>query len=113
MIRDIFPLIRKRQTSCLSIGLAITSLLAFVSLVSRAGGAGPIVDSGGFESPGYVLGPLQGQKSWVTVGGQAGTATVESSVAFPGTAQAVQVNRGQILTTIGSCTCLAIRRTAT
>jgi hypothetical protein len=61
-----------------------------------------LVDSQGFEAPGYAVGDLlqndasagdlPGQTGWLESGNAANTATVENTVAYAGT-QAVQVNR--------------------
>jgi hypothetical protein len=74
--------------------LVTCCIVSSANLAAPAFGAGPIVDTGGFEAPGYALGPLQGQNSWITVGGNSGTATVESTVSLAPGSQALQVNRG-------------------
>jgi hypothetical protein len=79
---------------CRVVLLVGASGLLLGAMLSPAWGAGAIVDSAGFESPTYSVGALQGQQSWTTAGGHAGTATVESSIAAPSSVQAVQVNRG-------------------
>jgi|GEM_PF-2440572 len=69
-------------------------LLAFL-LALPAGSAHAAVslfDSGGFESPAYALGDLEGQNGWQATVGVLGTAVVQSSTVSGGS-QAVQVDR--------------------
>jgi hypothetical protein len=52
--------------------------------------AGPIVDTGGFES--FTLGPLGGQQGWLTAGAGGSSATVQSATVLSGS-KAVTVQR--------------------
>lgn len=61
-------------------------------MTSLSLGANDIVDTNGFET-GFVLGSLQGQQDWVTVGNGGGTATIQGSVTQSGS-RAVRVDRG-------------------
>lgn len=52
-----------------------------------------LLGTDGFETPTFAAGNLDGQQGWVSVGGGAGSAVVQSGVAESGQ-QAVRVNRG-------------------
>ncbi|MBX3424049.1 MAG: hypothetical protein KF688_00080 [Pirellulales bacterium] len=73
---------------------ALLGTLALAALAGSAGIAcagGPIVDTAGFE--GFNNGNLAGQQGWVTAGGGASTATVQTAVKLEGD-KALRVDRG-------------------
>lgn len=65
-------------------------LILLGTIPTAASAAGTIISTG-FESP-YELGPLEGQRGWVTAGSGNSSATVQNSTTHSGT-QAVQVVR--------------------
>jgi hypothetical protein len=61
-------------------------------LGNAASAGGPIVDTGGFETPVYSPTGLVGQNGWVTSGGGGSTAVVQSTIKQSGN-QALRVDR--------------------
>jgi hypothetical protein len=84
-----------RPSNCALVASTVAALvLAVGGLPDQCHSAGVIVDSAGFESPTYSVGALQTQNGWVTVGGHAGTATVQSTTPGPSSARSLEVDRG-------------------